>query len=73
MIWSILNSDLDSRRKCAAVILQLKGGAQELVRGLPPQAILAGGLINGVAVDPILFPSGIASSVKRQGSKRSQT
>ena len=37
MIWSIL-TDLDSRRKCAAVILQLRGGAQELARQMPPQA-----------------------------------
>ena len=55
MVWSVLNSDLDSRRKCAAVILQLRGGAQELVRGLPPHAILQGGLINDVAVDPMTF------------------
>ena len=47
MIWSIL-TDLDSRRKCAAVILQLRGGARELARQMPPQAIIAGGLINGV-------------------------
>jgi len=30
MIWSILNSDLDSRRKCAAVIVQLKGEHRNL-------------------------------------------
>ena len=55
MVWSILNSDLDPRRKCAAVILQLRGGAEELVRGLPPQAIINGGQINGTAVDPMTF------------------
>ena len=55
MVWSILNSDLDARRKCAAVILQLRGGAEELVRALPPQAIIAGGHINGVQVDPMTF------------------
>ena len=54
MIWSIL-TDLDSRRKCAAVILQLRGGAQELARQMPPQAIIAGGLINGVQVDSMTF------------------
>ena len=55
MVWSILNSDLDARRKCAAVILELRGGAEELVRGLPPQAIMAGGVVNGVAVDPMTY------------------
>ena len=54
LVWSIL-TDLDARRKAAAVILQLRGGAQELVRALPPQAILAGGVINGVAVDSMTF------------------
>ena len=55
MVWSILNSDLDARRKCAAVILQLRGSAQELIRQVPPQAIVQGGLINGIAVDPMTF------------------
>ena len=54
LVWSIL-TDLGARRKAAAVILQLRGGAQELVRALPPQAILAGGVINGVAVDSMTF------------------
>ena len=54
MIWSIL-TDLDSRRKCAAVILQLRGGAQELARQMPPQAIIHGGIINGTAVDAMTF------------------
>ena len=54
LVWSIL-TDLDARRKTAAVILQLRGGAQELVRSLPPQAIIAGGVINGTAVDPMTF------------------
>lgn len=55
MVWSILNADLDSRRKCAAVTLQLRGGAQDMVRGLPPQAMMASGIINGVVVDPMTF------------------
>ena len=54
LVWSIL-TDLDARRKAAAVILQLRGGAQELVRSLPPQAIIAGGVINGTQVDPMTF------------------
>ena len=54
MIWSIL-TDLDSRRKCAAVILQLRGGAQELARQLPPTAIINGGIINGTQVDSMTF------------------
>lgn len=54
LIWSIL-TDLDARRKAAAVILQLRGGAAELIESLPPQAIIAGGVINGVNVDPMTF------------------
>ena len=54
LVWSIL-TDLDARRKAAAVILQLRGGAAELVESPPPQAIIAGGAINGVNVDPMTF------------------
>ena len=55
MILSILNSDMDARRKCAAVILELRGGAEEFARSLPPQAIMNGGVINGVNVDPMTY------------------
>ncbi|CAE8619736.1 unnamed protein product [Polarella glacialis] len=54
LVWTIL-TDMDPARKAAAVILQLRGGAEELARGLPPQAIVAGGLINGVQADPMTF------------------
>ncbi|CAE8605145.1 unnamed protein product [Polarella glacialis] len=54
LVWTIL-TDMDAARKAAAVILQLRGGAEELARGLPPQAIVAGGLINGVQADPMTF------------------
>ena len=54
LVWSIL-TDLDQRRKAAAVILQLRGGAQELVRSLPPMTIINGGMINGNPTDPMTF------------------
>ena len=55
LVWSFLKSDLDARRKGAAVILELRGGAEELVRGFPPQAIMVGGQVNGLAVDSMTF------------------
>ena len=35
--------------------MQLKGGAQELARGYPPQTLIQGGLINGVQADPLTY------------------
>ena len=55
MIWSIFNSDLDARRKCAAVLSVLRGGAAEWSQALPPQAILTGGIVNGVQADPMTY------------------
>jgi len=54
MVWSIY-SDLDHRRKAAALVLQLRGGALQLVRSLPPQTLLLGGMVNGVATDPMTY------------------
>lgn len=54
MLWSIA-SDMEPSRKTASVMLVLKGAAKELSRQIPPQAIVDGGLINGVQVDPLTY------------------
>ena len=54
LVWSI-PSPLNVQRKCAAVVLALRGTAAELARGLPAQALLHGGQINGQAADPMTF------------------
>ena len=55
MIWSIHNSDMDARRKAAAVVMRLTGGARELIRDLPPQTLMQGGLVEGQLVDPMTY------------------
>eukprot|EP00435_Cladocopium_sp_Y103_P018732 s696_g4.t1 len=54
MLWSIA-SEMDPARKAASVMLVLKGAAKELSRQIPPQAIVDGGLIHGVQVDPLTY------------------
>ena len=54
LLWSIA-SDMDPARKAASVMLVLRGAAKELARQIPPQAVVRGGLVNGVAVDPLTF------------------
>ena len=54
LIWAIM-ADGDAARKAAAVISQLQGSARELSRSLPPNAILAGGVVNGTPTDPLTF------------------
>ena len=54
LLWSIA-SDMEAARKAAAVMLSLRGAARELSRQTPPQAVVSGGLINGVQVDPLTY------------------
>ena len=54
MVWSIL-VDFPPPRKAAWVVMNLRGGAAQLAAAVPPQALINGGLINGVAVDPMTF------------------
>ena len=54
MLWSI-REEMPAARKAAWVATNLRGGAKELIDTLPPQAILNGGLINGVNVAPMTF------------------
>ncbi|CAK9060240.1 unnamed protein product [Durusdinium trenchii] len=53
-LWSIA-SDMEPARKAASVMLVLKGAAKELARQIPPQAVVDGGVVNGVAVDPLAY------------------
>eukprot|EP00438_Fugacium_kawagutii_P025194 Skav218080 [mRNA] locus=scaffold3382:13254:23272:- [translate_table: standard] len=54
MLWSIA-TELEPARKAASVLLVLKGAAKELGRQIPPQAVVEGGVINGVQVDPLTY------------------
>ena len=54
LIWSIATEG-DASRKAALVVMQLKGTAQEYVRTIPPMALINGGFVNGVQVDPLTF------------------
>ena len=54
MLWSIA-TELEPARKAAAVMLNLRAAAREVSRQIPPQAIVDGGVINGIAVDPLTF------------------
>ena len=54
LVWSIL-TELPPARKCAWVVLNLRGGAAELARSIPPQALINGGMINGAQVDAMTF------------------
>ena len=42
-------------RKAAAVLMSLRGGAEEFARLYPPAAITGGGIVNGVQVDSMTF------------------
>ena len=54
LAWSIA-SNMDSRRKAAAVRLRLQGPAKRWARSLPPNALVAGGMVAGVHHDPMVF------------------
>ena len=55
MIWGLLAAELDPGQQCAAIIQRLEGPARELARNMSMQEITTGGLINGVAEDPVTF------------------
>ena len=55
LTWSIVATDMDSGQQAAAIIMQLGGAARELVRDLSYQEITNGGVINGVALDPVTY------------------
>jgi hypothetical protein len=53
LLWTIANGDIDPHRQCAMVLMQLRGGAQELTRELRTNVIMNGGVINGQQVDGV--------------------
>ena len=55
LTWSILATDLDASQQAAAIIMQLGGAARDLVRNLSYQEITTGGILNGMAVDPVTY------------------
>ena len=53
--WAILNNDLTPPRQAAAVLGELRGGAQEFAREIPPNIIIQGGMVDGIHVDPLTY------------------
>ena len=54
MVWSIY-SDLDASRKAAAIVMALQDSAGEFATTIPGPALVQGGMVNGVHVDPMTF------------------
>ena len=53
-IWVML-TDLQPHQQCAAIITRLGGAAREVARMVSPQEIMAGGMRNGVQLDPVSY------------------
>ena len=51
-MWIML-TDLQPHQQCAAIIMHLGGAAREMARMVTPQEMVNGGVMNGVAVDPV--------------------
>ena len=56
-LWIML-TDLEPWRQCAAIIMRLGGAAREFGRGITPQEMSTGGILNGDQVDPVTFVIG---------------
>ena len=54
MLWS-LREEMTAQRKAAWLASSLENGTRELVNTMPAQAMIHGGQINGVQVDPMAF------------------
>ena len=55
LIWSVAVADWDPSRKAAALCMKLTGAALSFSRQLPPAALIQGGRVNGVAMDPLTY------------------
>ena len=53
-IWIML-TDLQPHQQCAAIIMWLGGAAREVSRMITPQAMINGGVRNGVQLDPVTY------------------
>jgi len=53
-MWIML-TDLRPYQQCAAIIMRLGGAAREMARMVTPQEMTTGGVVNGVAVDPVTY------------------
>ena len=53
-MWIML-TDLQPHQQCAAIIMRLGGAAREMARMVTPQEMVNGGVMNGVAVDPVTY------------------
>ena len=53
-MWIML-TDLQPDQPCAAIIMRLGGAAREMARMVTPQEMVTGGMMNGVAVDPVTY------------------
>ena len=53
-MWIML-TDLQPHQQCAAIIMRLGGAAREMGRMMTPQEMTMGGVINGIALDPVTY------------------
>ena len=53
-LWIML-TDLQPHQQCAAIIMRLGGSAREMARMITPQEMTTGGVLNGIAVDPVTY------------------
>jgi len=53
-LWIML-TDLQPHQQCAAIIMRLGGAAREMARMITPQEMAMGGMVNGIAVDPVTY------------------
>ena len=53
-LWIML-TDLQPHQQCAAIIMRLGGAAREMARMITPQEMAQGGVLNGIAVDPVTY------------------
>ena len=55
LVWGILAVDMDPGQQAAAVINRLEGEARNVTREMSYAEMTTGGILNGVAVDPVTY------------------
>ena len=51
LLWCIAHGDMEPHRQAASVLMNLRDGARELTREIPPNIVVNGGNVNGRHVD----------------------
>ena len=55
LVWGILAVDMDPGQQTAAIIHRLEGEARNVTREMSYAEMTTGGIVNGVAVDPVTY------------------